>query len=301
MICPSRLWLFALAYLAGGAEATLEAVRQLLKGKLSIDLLMIAAAFGAAFIGEWLEGAILLFLFSLSHTLEAYAMYRTTRSIDALLQLRPREASRVRDGVEERVAIEGLIPSDRVIVRPGEQFPVDGQVVEGETSADESTLTGESEPVTKRLGDSVFAGTINGAGCVLIEMTREVADTTLERIVQMVREAQAAQTPTQRFVESWQGPYAGFVLAASAFVFLVSWLWQGTDAPHAFYHAMVLLVVMSPCAVVIGSPAVTLSAIARAARHGVLFKGGAYLEALGGGRGHGLRQDRHHHPTASPP
>lgn len=274
--------LFAVAFIGGGTEATLEAVRSLLRGRLTIDLLMILAAVGAAAIGDWLEGAILLFLFSLSHTLEHFALYRTARSIHALIQIRPRDALRVGPaGVEELVPVESLEIGDTVRVKPGDRFPVDGQVVEGETSADEATLTGESIPVGKSEGDPVFAGTINGQGSVLVRMTRAVADTTLERIVRTVREAQAAKTPVQRSIESWQGPYVSGVLMASALVFVGSWWFHDSNAADAFYHAMVMMVVASPCAVVIGSPAVTLSAIARAARMGVLFKGGAYLEALG--------------------
>jgi Cd2+/Zn2+-exporting ATPase len=261
--------------------ATAIAVRELRRLRLSVDLLMILAAAGAAVLGDWGEGAVLLFLFSLSGTLEAYAMYRTTRSIDALVKLRPREANLVRGGDEARVPIETLKIDDTIRVRPGERFPVDGDVIEGETWADEATLTGESEPVGKAVGDPVFAGTINGRGSVLIRMTRAVADTTLERIVRLVREAQAEKTAAQLFVESWRGPYVAGVLCASAFVFVGSWFLHREGFADAFYHAMVILVVASPCAVVVGAPAVLLSAIARAARHGVLFKGGAHLEMLG--------------------
>jgi Cd2+/Zn2+-exporting ATPase len=283
----ARTALFVLAYLAGGTFATIAAVRTLAGGRLSVDLLMILAAMGAAFLGDWGEGAILLFLFSLSGALEEYALFRTTRSIDALVQLRPREASVVRgDGREEVVPIDTLRVGDSVRVRPGERFPVDGEVAEGESWADESTLTGESAPVAKRPGAAVFAGTINGQGTVLLRMTRAVADTTLERIVQVVREAQAEKTGAQRLVESWEGPYVAAVLLTSLGVFLGALLVHRGTTGHvnptdAFYHAMVLLVVMSPCAVVIGAPAVLLSGIARGARHGVLFKGGATLEALG--------------------
>src|SRR4029453_11765584 len=156
---------------------------------------------------------------------------------------------------------------------PGDRFPVDGVVCDGETWADESTLTGESEPIHKPLGAAVFAGTINGKGSVLMRMTKAVADTTLERIVQMVQEAQAQKTPTQRFVESWQRPYVIGVLAAAGLVFCGALLIHTASWHDAFYHAMVLLVAASPCAVVVSSPSVMLSAIARAGRHGVLFKG----------------------------
>jgi Cd2+/Zn2+-exporting ATPase len=187
----------------------------------------------------------------------------------------------VRDGEERRVAVDSLQVGDAVRVRPGERFPVDGAVVEGETWADEATLTGESAPVRKAAGAPVFAGTINGQGSVLVRMTRAVADSTLERIVRLVREAQAAKTPTQKFVESWQRPYVLSVLAGTALTFAGAWLLHTRDLLDAFYHAMVLLVVASPGAVVVSSPAVVLSAIARAARHGALFKGGYHLEMLG--------------------
>jgi Cd2+/Zn2+-exporting ATPase len=275
------LVLFVVSYIAGGTMTTVTAVAELRRLRLTVDLLMILAAVGAAVLGDWGEGAVLLFLFSLSNTLEAYAMYRTTRSIDALIRLRPREACLVRDGVEARVGIDDLSVGDLIRVRPGERFPVDGEVSEGETWADEATLTGESEPVSKVVGSPVFAGTINGRGSPLIRMTRAVADTTLERIVRSVHDAQATKTGAQLLVESWRGPYVAGVLLASVVVFVGSWLLHRQGFSDSFYHAMVMLVVASPCAVVVGAPAVLLSAIARAARHGVLFKGGAHLEMLG--------------------
>ncbi len=269
---PSRsaVALYVLSYLAGGTLTTLTAAFELARLRLGVDLLMILAAAGAAVLGDWGEGAVLLFLFSLSGTLEAYAMYRTTRSINALIQLRPRDACRVRDGGESRIAIEVLNVGDMIRVRPGERFPVDGEVMEGETWADESTLTGESEPVSKPVGSLVFAGTINGRGSVLIRMTRAVADTTLERIVRLVRDAQATKTGAQRLVESWKGPYVATVLAASAFVFVGSWFLHRQGFADSFYHAMVMLVVASPCAVVVSAPAVLLSAIARSAARGAV-------------------------------
>ena len=271
----------AVAFVAGSygpAIGLFEAARE---RRIGVDLLMLLAAFGAASIGQALEGAVLLFLFSLSGTLEAYAMFRTRSSIDSLIRLRPNEALRVRDGLEERVSIDSLRIDDVVRVMPGVRFAVDGEVTDGETWADEATLTGESEPQEKSVGSAVFAGTINGPGNVLIRMTKAVADTTLERIVRMVQEAQAEQTPTQRFLESWQQPYVLAVLALASATFVGSWMLHAEGAADAFYHAMVMLVVASPCAVVVASPAVLLTAIARAARLGVLFKGGRHLESLG--------------------
>jgi Cd2+/Zn2+-exporting ATPase len=270
------------AYLAGGWGPARGAWQALLRRDVSVDLLMIVAALGAAAIGDSLEGVVLLFLFSLSGALEAFANYRTTRSIESLVKLRPREALLVEAGGREvHVPVDDLRIGDVVRVRPGERFPIDGAVTDGETWADESTLTGESEPIPKTLGDAVYAGTINGQGSVLVRMTRAVADTTIERIVHMVQEAQAEKTPTQLFVESWQRPYVLGVFAAAALVFAFARIFHTSDASDAFYHAMVLLVAASPCAVVVSAPSVLLSAIARAGRHGILFKGGVHLETLG--------------------
>jgi Cd2+/Zn2+-exporting ATPase len=280
---PLTIAVIAGACLAGGIGPAINALDALRQGTLSVDILMIVAAIGAVIIGDWLEGVTLLFLFSLSGALEAFATYRTTRSIESLIQLRPREALRVNGGSAEgeRVPIESLQLDDIVRVKPGERFPVDGIVSDGETWADEATLTGESEPIHKPVGATVYSGTINGSGSVLVRMTRAVADTTLSRIVHMVQEAQAQKTPTQRFVESWQRPYVIGVLLLALLVFLGSRFLQNNAWFDAFYHAMVLLVAASPCAVVVSSPSVMLSAIARAGRQGVLFKGGAHVEDLG--------------------
>lgn len=271
------------AYAAGGIRPAVEAFAAVKRGELTVDLLMVVAAIGAAIIGDWLEGVVLLFLFSLSGTLESFAMYRTTRSIESLMQLRPQEAWLIssRHAEDQRVLVETLQIGDIVRVRPGERFPVDGTVRDGESWADESTLTGESEPIHKSVGAKVFSGTINSQGSVVVTMTRSVADTTLERIVHMVQEAQAQKTPTQRFVDSWQKPYVMGVLVSATFVFLGARAFLSSPWENAFYHAMVLLVAASPCAVVVGAPAVLLSAIARAGRQGVLFKGGVHLESLG--------------------
>jgi len=270
-------------YLAGGLRPLAESLSNLLERKLTVDTLMVVAALGAAVLGDWLEGGVLLFLFSLSGTLEAYATYRTNRSIESLIQLRPQQANRIsQDGsVDEWIDIESLQLHDRVRVRPGERFPVDGTILDGETWIDESTITGESVPVQRGVQGEVFSGTMNGSGTVIVEMQRVFADTTLERIVQLVHEAQSQKTPTQRLVESWQQPYVLGVFACSLFVLIATRLVHTHDWSDAFYHAMVLLVAASPCAVVVSSPAVMLSAIAKAGRQGVLFKGAAQLEKLG--------------------
>ena len=275
------MWL--IAYAAGGYRPLKESVSAMLEGKLNVDTLMVAAALGAAILGDWVEGAILLFLFSLSGTLEAFATYHTNRSIESLIQLRPRQATRLvaNSSVEEVVEVESLQLGDLVRVRPGERFAIDGVVADGESWVDESTLTGESEPIHKVLGADVFSGTMNGQGTVSVRMTKAIADTTLERIVHMVHEAQSQKTPTQRFVESWQQPYVIGVFATAFLVFIAVKLIHTANWYDAFYHAMVLLVAASPCAVVVSSPSVMLSAIALAGRHGVLFKGAVHLETLG--------------------
>jgi Cd2+/Zn2+-exporting ATPase len=278
---PMRIAAFLAAYVVGSAVPTAGAVSALLQRQLGVDLLMTLAAIGAAVIGDWSEGVVLLFLFSLSGTLEAYAMYHTHRSIQKLVQLRPREAELVRGGEDHPVQIESLRIDDVVRVRPGQRFPVDGEIVEGETWADEATITGESTPVHKTVGSAVFAGTMNGRGAILVRMTRAVADSTLERIIQMVQQAQTKKTTTQKFIESWQQPYVLSVLLGAVLVLVGARLFHTADWDDAWYHAMVLMVAASPCAVVLSSPAAVLSAIARAARRGVLFKGGIYLEMLG--------------------
>ncbi len=275
------MWI--VAYVAGGFRPLKESLSALFQGKLNVDTLMVAAALGAATLGDWVEGAVLLFLFSLSGTLEAFAMYHTNRSIESLIQLRPRQATRISKDTsfDEVVDVEALQVGDVLRVRPGERFAIDGIVIEGESWVDESTLTGESEPIQKLSGSDVFSGTMNGQGTVSVRMTKAIADTTLERIVHMVHEAQAQKTPTQRFVESWQQPYVIGVFVSALMVFLAARIVHTSSWSDAFYHAMVLLVAASPCAVVVSSPSVMLSAIALAGRHGVLFKGAVHLETLG--------------------
>ncbi len=275
------MWI--VAYVAGGFRPLKESLSALFQGKLNVDTLMVAAALGAATLGDWVEGAVLLFLFSLSGTLEAFAMYHTNRSIESLIQLRPRQATRISKdtSLDEVVDVEALQVGDVLRVRPGERFAIDGIVTEGESWVDESTLTGESEPIQKLSGSDVFSGTMNGQGTVSVRMTKAIADTTLERIVHMVHEAQAQKTPTQRFVESWQQPYVIGVFVSALMVFLAARIIHTSSWYYAFYHAMVLLVAASPCAVVVSSPSVMLSAIALAGRHGILFKGAVHLETLG--------------------
>lgn len=276
-----RQLLYVIAYVSGGFGPTRDLVRNLVRRQLDINLLMVVAALGSAFIGHWGEGAVLLFLFSLSGALERYTMERTARSIESLTELRPDSALVLRDGAEVRVRIEEIRVGELVRAKPGERFAVDGSVVEGVTAADESTITGESQPVDKEAGDRVFAGTLNLTGAPIVRVTKTPEETTLSRIVRSVQEARREKSTTERFVDRWQRTYVIGVFAGSALATLVPILFLSHSFRDAFYHGMVLLVAASPCAVVIATPAAMLSAITHAAHHGVLFKGSAHLERLG--------------------
>jgi len=274
----AALLFYVIAYVAGGYHSTYRAVTELRRGGLNVDLLMITAALGAAAIGDWPEGAVLLFLFSLSNTLEHYVLGRTRRAIESLMDLSPEEAVVVRDGREQKVSVDQLRLGDSVIVRPGERIAADGTLVSGQTTVDQSPMTGESVPVEKSPGDPVFAGTLNLDGAVSFEVTRLASDSTLARIVRLVEEAQNEKAQSHRFTDWFGRRYTVAVIAAALVTLAVPWLLMGEGFSHSFYRAMTVLVVASPCAVVISIPAAILSAIACAARNGVLFKGGIHLE-----------------------
>lgn len=276
------LLLYALAYAAGGWEAMWKALKALGKARLEVDLLMIVAAGGAAFLGHWAEGVVLLFLFSLGNTLEAFAFGRTRRSIRGLMRLRPDSAARLEGDGEAQVPIDALEPGDLVRVRPGDRIPVDGKVVAGESQVDESTLTGESLPQRKKVGDDVFAGTLNGSGTLDIRVARTAGETTLARVIRMVESAREAQAPVQNWIERTESTYAAAVILGAVAAVLVPMGVLGWSFDDAFYRAMTLLVVASPCALVISIPATIVSAVSNGARSGILFKGGAHLDALAG-------------------
>ena len=279
---PAAPWLYLpfyiAAYVAGGHDGAREALRDLRHGALNIDFLMIASALGAAAIGEWAEGAMLLFLFSLAGALEEYAMNRTQSAISALTALRPTEATVRRQDREVRVPVEAVQVGDIVVVRPGEQVTVDGVIVRGQTAIDQAAITGESMPVNKTPGDEVFAGTMNQEGAIDIRVTKGARDTTLAKVIDLVMEARSERAPTQRLIDRFAHPYAVGVLVTVGLVILVGLYYFQLPFPDVFYRAMTLLVVASPCALVISTPASILSAIAAGARNGVLFKGGVHLE-----------------------
>jgi len=274
---PISALLYGIAFIAGGYYGFLDGIEVLKERRLDVNLLMILAALGAAVVGQPAEGAALLFLFSLSNSLQSFAMDRSRKAIEKLLDLRPPTATVRRGSRLVTLPIEKLIIGDTVLVRPGERFPIDGEVISGRSTVDQSTITGESVPVDKGPGDSVFAGTVNGTGALEIRTTHLANDTTLAKIVQMVEKAQANKARTQRMLDQFEQYYALLVLAGAALLIVIPLL-LGQEFYPTFYRSMTWLVVASPCALVISTPASILSAIANGARRGILFKGGVHLE-----------------------
>ena len=288
--------LYVGAYGFGGFFTVREAFDNLRLKRFEIDTLTLVAAAGAAALGAWAEGALLLFLFSLGHALEHYAMGRAKRAIEALAELAPRTATVRRDGETKELAVEDLVVGDVVIVRPNERLPADGFVVKGASSVNQAPVTGESIPVDKRTVDDrararakpdsvdaasrVFAGTINGAGAIEVEVTRLSTDSALAKVVRLVSEAETRKSPTQRFTDKFERIFVPAVLIL-AFVLLFAWVVIDEPFSASFYRAMAVLVAASPCALAIATPSAVLSGVARAAKGGVLVKGGAPLEDLG--------------------
>ena len=268
------------AYVAGGAFGTKGALKSLFtERKFDVDGLMVLAALGAALVGAWAEGATLLFLFSLSNTLQTYAIGRSRRAIRSLYALYPEQA-RVKRGDETvTVGLEELAVGDLVLIEPGERIPVDGVVKAGRSAVDQSPITGESMPVDKAPGDEVFAATLNKQGALDVTVTKLASESTLSRIVHLVEQAQENKAPTERALDKFEERYAVGILGFIVLMVVVPPLF-GADFQDNFYRAMVLMTVASPCALAISVPASFIAAIASAARRGVLFKGGAYLEQL---------------------
>src|SRR5262245_13529938 len=272
--------LYAIAYATGGFYSVQEAWATLRARQFDVNFLMIIAAIGAAAVGQPREGAVLMFLFALSNTLETYAMGRTHASIRALLDMTPKEADVYRDGDLVRVPVDDLRVGEVVLVRPGGQSPADGVVVKGESAVNEASITGESMPVEKRSGLRVFAGTLNGQGALDLRVATPVGDSTLARIVAIVREAREQKAQSQDFTDRVIGQYYAYAVVAITLVAIaVPLLFLDWPLSTTLYRAMTLMVVASPCALVISIPAALLSALASAARGGVLFKGGKHLEA----------------------
>jgi Zn2+/Cd2+-exporting ATPase len=273
---------YGLNFLAGGIPAAREAVQTLWKHrKLDVDLLMVVAALGALSVGAAEDGAILLFLFTLSNTLQDWAMDRTSNAIHALMKLNPETATiREANGFERPIKLEEIRSGDTLIIKPGERFAADGTVLTGTSSVDESAITGESVPVDKNTGDLVRSGTLNGSGALTVQVTQPAGTSTLAKLMQLVEQAQAAKSPTEQFADRLEGPYTIAVLLSVPIVFVIAHFGFQLETGLAWYRAMTFLLAASPCAVVIATPAAMLSAMAAGARHGVLFKSGAALEEL---------------------
>ena len=271
------------SYFFGARDNVGHFIKDLRKGHFhfNIDLLMVVAAIGAAILGQWFEGALLLFLFSLGHAAEHYALGRARNAIKALSELAPSRALLIRSGKEVDVPIEEVKPGDRVLVKPAERIPVDGTVREGRSSVNQAPITGESIPVDKEAGIEVYAGSVNGEGALTIEVTSAVGDRTLDRVIKLVSEAETQKAPTQQFTDRFERVFVPAVLVAAVLLIVLPPLLGGLSWNVSFYRGMALLVAASPCALALGTPAAVLTGIAQAARKGVLIKGGAHLETLG--------------------
>ncbi|MCK4724439.1 MAG: HAD-IC family P-type ATPase, partial [Anaerolineales bacterium] len=279
---PSELSLvfYLVAYLLAGWDTAIHAWHALKARTFDTDLLMITAALGAAFLGEYTEGALLLFLFSLSHALEHRILDRARGAIRGLADLAPKTALTLRGEAQLEIPVDEIVLGDIVIVRPGTRIPVDGSIISGSSSVDQAPVTGESVPVDKAVADIVFAGTLNGEGALEVKVTRLAKDSTLARISQMVEQAQAGKSPTQLLTDRFMRWFVPAVLVADLLLILVPPLF-GVPFSESFARAMVLLVAASPCALALGTPAAIMAGVAQAARNGVLVKGGIYLENLG--------------------
>ncbi len=268
------------SYITGGVFGVIASLEALRHRHINVDLLMVLAAVGAALIDQWHEGAMLLFLFSLSNVLQSYAIGRSRQAIRGLLKLYPSEAKVRHNGQIEVMKVELINVGDVVLIEPGERIPVDGLIINGRSSVDQSPITGESMPVEKEVGDKVFAGTLNQQGLLDVEATQAAHDTTLSRIIKLVEEAQDSKAPTERFLETFEQYYAMVIIGGVLLFIIIPPALGLIDFHSNFYRAMVLMTVASPCALIISTPASFISAIAAAARNGVLFKGGAFLEAM---------------------
>lgn len=287
---------FVTGALFGGVFTLISATKDLVKGKFQIDSLMLFAAIGAAILGKWGESALLLFLFSLGHALEHYAMKRARKSISALSDLTPSTALVKHDGELKEVRIEELKVGDIIVVKPNSEIAADGVVISGSSAVNQASITGESVPVTKRPSISwendveinnvaaehrTFAGTLNGNGALEIKVLKEAKDSTLARLIYLVKEAETQKSPTQQLTDTFEKYYVPSVLVA-IILLLFAFVVINESFEQSFYRAMSVLIAASPCALAISTPSAVLAGIARAARQGVLIKGGRPLEDLGG-------------------
>jgi Zn2+/Cd2+-exporting ATPase len=285
----SALFILTAAYVVGGFDSAREGLTTLFEEKeLDVDLLMIVAALGAAALGLWrreyyliVDGAVLILIFSISGALEGYAMQRTERSIRGLMNLTTDTARVILNGQAQTVLIDDLKIGDQVLVRPGELVPTDGLVMEGFSTLNQASITGESIPVEKTVGDEVFAGTINGNGALRLKIHQPPESSLIQRVIRLVQQAQNEAPPSQQFIEKFERGYAKVIVMTGILLstlppFLLGWNWEDT-----IYRALIFLVVASPCALMAAIMPTLLSGIANGARNGILFKNGAQLEQIG--------------------
>ena len=268
--------------LVGGWNFFPKGVRSARALALDMNFLMTIAILGAVAIGELTEAAAIAFLFSIAELLESYSVDRARASVEALMDLAPSRARILRGGEEITIPAEEVVTGDLMLLRPGERLPADGVVEEGASAVDQSTITGESIPVDKTPGDTVFSGTINRSGFLRVRATRPASDSALARIVRLIEDAEADKSPTERFVERFARYYTPAVTVAAVLVMTISPLFLGGDFSVWFVRGLTLLVIACPCALVISTPVAVVSGVTAAARNGVLIKGGSYLEAMGG-------------------
>jgi len=272
---------YLLAFVIGGFAKAKEGIEATYENKeLNVEMLMIFAAIGSAIIGYWTEGAVLIFIFAVSGALETYTMNKSHKEISSLMKLQPEEALLISGGSEKRVPVSVLHVGDLILIKPGERIPSDGKIIKGQTNIDEAAITGESMPVSKGDREVVFAGTVNMTGSITVQVTKASHETLFQKIIQLVQSAQSEKSPSQQFIERFEGTYVKVVLSVVLLMFflphfILGWSWQ-----EAFYRAMILLVVASPCALVASIMPATLSAISNGAKRGILVKGGVHLENL---------------------
>lgn len=272
--------LYILAIIIGGFDLFKEGFSDLIKLDFSMESLMTIAIIGAAFIGEWAEGSIVVILFAISEALERFSMDKARQSIRSLMDIAPKEALIRRNNVEQLVSVDKIDIDDIMIIKPGQKIAMDGLVINGHSSVNQAAITGESVPVEKQLDDEVFAGTLNEEGVLEVKVTKKVTDTTIAKIIHLVEEAQGERAPAQAFVDKFAKYYTPFIIIMALLIVVVPPLFFGGDWNKWLYQGLSILVVGCPCSLVISTPVSIVSAIGNAAKNGVLVKGGVYLEEI---------------------
>ncbi|AYY11313.1 cadmium-translocating P-type ATPase (plasmid) [Enterococcus sp. FDAARGOS_553] len=273
--------LYILAIIIGGFDLFKEGFSDLIKLDFSMESLMTIAIIGAAFIGEWAEGSIVVILFAISEALERFSMDKARQSIRSLMDIAPKEALIRRNNIEQLVSVDKIDIDDIMIIKPGQKIAMDGLVINGHSSVNQAAITGESVPVEKQLDDEVFAGTLNEEGVLEVKVTKKVTDTTIAKIIHLVEEAQGERAPAQAFVDKFAKYYTPFIIIMALLIVVVPPLFFGGDWNKWLYQGLSILVVGCPCSLVISTPVSIVSAIGNAAKNGVLVKGGVYLEEIG--------------------